>query len=132
MTGDVHFALMDIGPVFPAIQSGKVRGVAVTTPTRDATFPDMPTVVEAGFPNLEIRFWMGLLAPAGTPATIIKRLETEMLRIVKMPDVVKLLLARQVTPAGMGSEEFGKFIASEIARWDATRKAANIPQLDQY
>jgi tripartite-type tricarboxylate transporter receptor subunit TctC len=73
-----------------------------------------------------------MLAPAGTPAPIVKRLETEMLRIVKMPDVEKQLLARQVTPVSMGSEDFGKFIASEIARWDAIRKAANIPQLDQY
>jgi tripartite-type tricarboxylate transporter receptor subunit TctC len=132
MKGDVHFGLIDTGPIFPAIQSGKVRGVAVTTPTRDAMFPNMPTVVEAGFPNLEIRFWMGMLAPAGTPAAIVKRLEAEMLRIVKMPDVSKQLLARQVTPTSMGSEEFGKFIASEISRWDAIRKAANIPQLDQY
>jgi len=131
MTGEVHFALVDTGPIFPAIQTGKVRGVAVTTPARDATFPDVPTVIEAGFPELEMRFWMGLLAPAATPAAIVKRLEAEMLRIVRMPDVVKQLQARQVTPAGMGSEEFGKFIASEIARWDATRKAAKIPQMEQ-
>ena len=107
-----------------------MRGVAVTTPARDAAFPDVPSVVEAGFPELEMRFWMGLLAPEGTPAPIVKRLEAEMLRIVALPDVVQQLHARQVTPAGLGSEEFAKFIASEIARWDATRKAASIPQLD--
>ena len=107
-----------------------MRGVAVTAPARGAAFPDLPGVVEAGFPELEMRFWMGLLAPEGTPAPIVKRLEAEMLRIVALPDVVKQPHARQVTPAGLGSEEFAKFIASEIARWDATRKAASIPQLD--
>ncbi len=131
MTGEVHFALVDTGPIFAAIQGGKVRGVAVTTPARDATFPDIPTVAEAGFPDLEMRFWMGLFAPAATPPAVVRRLEAEMLRIVAMPDVVKQLHNRQVTPAAMGSEEFSRFIASEIARWDATRKSAGIAQIDQ-
>lgn len=131
LTGEVHFALVDTGPIFAAIQGGKVRGVAVTTAARDPTFPDIPSVVEAGFPELEMRFWMGLLAPAGTPLPVVRRLEAEMFRLVKQPDVVKQLQARQVVPAGLGSEEFGRVIASEIARWDATRKAAGIAQIEQ-
>lgn len=131
MTGDVHFALVDTGPIFPAIKGGKVRGIAVTTPTRDVTLTDIPTVLEAGFPELEMRFWMGLFAPAKTPATITRRLETEMQRIVKLPDVVQQLHNRQVAPSGMGADDFSKFIAAEITRWDAIRKAANIPQIDQ-
>jgi tripartite-type tricarboxylate transporter receptor subunit TctC len=112
------------------LQGGKVRGIAVTTPERLSAFPDIPSVVEAGFPDLDIRFWMGLLAPAGTPAPIVKRLESEVLRIIKLPDVAAQLRNRQVEPVGMGSEEFGKFIASEITRWDGVRKAANIPTAD--
>lgn len=131
ITGEVHFSLVDAGPIFAAIQGGKVRGVAVTTPERDPTFPGIPSVVEAGFPELEMRFWMGLLAPAATPAPVVRRLETEMLRLVKMPEVVKQLHARQVIPAGLGSEEFARAIVAEIARWDATRKAAGIAQIEQ-
>jgi len=131
MTGDLPFAMVDTGPIFAAIKGGKVRGIAVTTPARDATFPDMPTVLEAGFPDLEMRFWMGLFAPAKTPAAITKRLESEMQRIAKLPDVVQQLHNRQVEPAGLGAEEFARFIDSEITRWDAIRKAANIPQIDQ-
>ena len=131
MSGDLHFALVDTGPIFPAIKGGKVRGIAVTTPTRDVTLTDIPTVIEAGFPELEMRFWMGLFAPVKTPASIAQRLETEMQRIVKLPDVAQQLHNRQVSPAGLGSEDFGKFIAAEISRWDAIRKAANIPQIDQ-
>jgi tripartite-type tricarboxylate transporter receptor subunit TctC len=130
MTGDLHFGLVDTGPVFPALQSGKVRGLAVTTAQRDATFPDMPTVGEAGFPDLEMTFWMGLFAPAGTNAAIVKRLETESIRAVKLPDVVKQIHNRQANPSGLSSQEFAKLIAREIQQWDAVRKNANIPQLD--
>ena len=126
MTGDLHYALIDPGPLLPALQGGKVRGIAVTTPERLSAFPDIPSVVEAGFPDLDIRFWMGLLAPTGTPAPIVKRLESEVLRIIKLPDVAAQLQNRQVEPVGMGSEEFGKFIASEITRWDGV----NIPTAD--
>lgn len=131
MTGDLHFALVDTGPIFPAIKGGKVRGIAVTTPARDVTFPDIPTVIEAGYPDLEMRFWMGLFAPAKTPAAIVKRLETDMQRIAREPEVVKQLHNRQVSPSGMGAEEFTKFISSEMNRWDLIRKAAKIPQIDQ-
>jgi tripartite-type tricarboxylate transporter receptor subunit TctC len=130
MTGDLHFALVDTGPVFPAIQSGKVRGLAVTTAQRDATFPDMPTVGEAGFPDLEMTFWMGFFAPAGTPAAVTKRLEAESIKAVKLADVVKQIHNRQANPSGLGSDEFGKLIAREIQQWDAVRKQANIPQVD--
>jgi tripartite-type tricarboxylate transporter receptor subunit TctC len=130
MTGDLHLALIDSGPVFGAIQGGRVRGLAVTTPARDPTFPDLPTVVEAGFPDLEMRFWMGLFAPAATPAPIIRRLESETQRILKMPDVIKAIHAKQASPADMNAEALGKFVAAEIARWDAVRKGANIPQVD--
>jgi tripartite-type tricarboxylate transporter receptor subunit TctC len=107
-----------------------VRGLAVTTAQRDATFPDMPTVGEAGFPDLEMTFWMGLFAPAGTNAAIVKRLEAESIRAVKLPDVVKQIHNRQANPSGLGSQEFGKLIAREIQQWDAVRKNANIAQLD--
>ncbi len=130
LPGDLHFALIDAGPVYPAIQTGKVRGIAVTTPVRDPTFPDIPTVLEQGFPDLEMRFWFGMFAPAGTPTPIVRRLESEMERILKMPDVVKQIHNRQAIPASMGGEELGKFVASEIARWDAVRRTANIPQID--
>ncbi len=130
MSGDLQFAVIDTGPVFPAIQSGKVRGLAVTGPTRDPIFPDLPSVAEAGFPELEMRWWMGVFAPTGTPAAIVKRLESEMLRVLKQPEVVKQLRNRQTMPANMGSEELARFLTSEIARWDAVRKGANIPQLD--
>jgi tripartite-type tricarboxylate transporter receptor subunit TctC len=131
ITGDLTLALVDTGPVYPAIQGGKVRGLAVTTPRRDPAFPDMPSVVEAGFPELEMRFWMGLFAPAGTPQPIVRRLEAETMKAVRLPEVMKQLTNRQVSPDPLGSDEFAKFIAAEIPRWDAVRKAANIAQVDQ-
>lgn len=130
MTGDLHFALIDSGPIYGAIQGGRVRGLAVTTPSRDATFPDLPSVVEAGFPELDMRFWMGLFAPAATPSPIVKRLEAETQKLLKSPDVIKAIHAKQAAPADMNGEQLSKFVVSEIPRWDAVRKAANIPQVD--
>ena len=130
MTGDLHFALIDSGPIYGAIQGGRVRGLAVTTPSRDPTFPDLPSVVEAGFPDLEMRFWMGLFAPAATPAPIVKRLEAETLKLLKLPDIIKAIHAKQAAPADMNGEQMAKYVASEIPRWDAVRKAAKIPQVD--
>jgi tripartite-type tricarboxylate transporter receptor subunit TctC len=130
MTGDLHFALIDAGPIYGAIQGGRVRGLAVTTPSRDPTFPDLPSVVEAGFPELDMRFWMGRFAPAATPAPIVKRLEAETQKLLKSPDVIKAIHAKQAAPADMNGEQLSKFVAGEIPRWDAVRKAANIPQVD--
>ncbi|MFM9971976.1 MAG: Bug family tripartite tricarboxylate transporter substrate binding protein, partial [Burkholderiales bacterium] len=130
MTGDLHFTLVDTGPVFPALQGGKVRALAVTTPQRDPAVPNIPTVGEAGFPELDMRFWMGLFAPAATPTAIVKRLEAETQKIVKLPDVVKAIHAKQAAPADMNGEQLAKFIAVEIERYDAVRKAAKIPQVD--
>ena len=90
-----------------------------------------PSVVEAGFPELEMRFWMGLFDPAGTPQPIVRRLEAETMKAVRLPEVMKQLTNRQVSPDPLGSDEFAKFIAAEIPRWDAVRKAANIAQVDQ-
>ena len=130
MAGDLHFVLIDTGPIYPAIQGGKVRGVAVTTPARISTFPEIPSVVEAGYADLDMRFWAGLFAPAATPAPIVRKLESEMARILKQPEMIKQLQARQVEPGNMGSEEFAKFLAAEIERWDTVRKAAGIPTVD--
>ncbi len=128
-TGDLHFSFIGTG-IQAAIKTGKVRGLAVTAKTRSPLYPDLPSATEAGIPDLQIVFWNGLFAPAGTPAPIVKRLEAQMQRIVKIPEVMKQLHDQQVEPAGMGSEELAKFIAAEIQRWDTVRKAANIPQID--
>ena len=109
---------------------GKVRGLAVTAPTRLAAFPDIPTMAEAGFTDMEIQLWMGFFAPAGTPPAIVKKLQDEITRVVKLPEIQERLIGLSVNPVGSTSEELSRSISMEIARWGAVAKASNIKPND--
>jgi tripartite-type tricarboxylate transporter receptor subunit TctC len=89
--GDVTMALVDAGPATIAMRAGRVRGLAVTAPRRIAEWPELPTMAELGVPGMEVELWTGLLAPAGTPAPIVGRLEAEIARIVRLPAVAERL-----------------------------------------
>ena len=126
MRGDALMSLSDVGPAMGPLQDGRVRALAVTSPQRLASLPDVPTMAEAGFKDMEVEFWTGLLAPAKTPPAIVKRLQDEIMAIVKLPDVVEKLASHQTYPAGNTSEEFAKIIARELAQWAEVAKKGNI------
>jgi tripartite-type tricarboxylate transporter receptor subunit TctC len=126
MAGDVLMALLDTGPVSGPLKGGKVRGIAVTSTERMPLFPDIPTMAEAGLQGMDIEGWMGMFAPAGTPAPIVKKLQDEVIRIVKLPDVRERMYGLQLTPAGNTSAEFARSIGSDIERWKALARSANI------
>jgi tripartite-type tricarboxylate transporter receptor subunit TctC len=126
MRGDALMSLSDVGPATGPLQDGRVRALAVTSPQRLPSHPDVPTMAEAGFKDMEVEFWTGLLAPAKTPPAIIKRLQDEIIAIVKMPDVIEKLAAHQTYPAGDTAEEFAKIIARELAQWGEVAKKGNI------
>jgi tripartite-type tricarboxylate transporter receptor subunit TctC len=126
MRGDALMSLSDVGPAMGPLQDGRVRALAVTSPRRLASLPDVPTMAEAGFKDMEVEFWTGLLAPAKTPPAIVKRLQDEVMAIVKLPDVVEKLASHQTYPAGNTSEEFAKIIARELAQWAEVAKKSNI------
>jgi tripartite-type tricarboxylate transporter receptor subunit TctC len=83
-------------------------------------------MMEAGIPDIDIVIWTGFLAPAGTPAAIVKRLQEEVARVVRLPEIRERLNGMGVDPVGNSSEEFGRIIAADIAKWTAVAKAANI------
>ena len=126
MRGDALMSLSDIGPATGPLQDGRVRALAVTSPQRLPSHPDVPTMAEAGFKDMEVEFWTGLLAPAKTPPAIVKRLQDEVMAIVKLPDVVEKFASHQVYPAGTTSEEFASVIARELAQWAEVAKKGNI------
>jgi tripartite-type tricarboxylate transporter receptor subunit TctC len=126
MRGDALMSLSDVGPATGPLQDGRVRALAVTSPQRLKSHPDVPTMAEAGFKDMEVEFWTGLLAPAKTPPAIVKRLQDEVIAIVKMPDVVEKLASHQTFPAGNTSEEFARIIARELAQWAEVAKKGNI------
>jgi len=116
MAGDVTMTLADAGPAFAGLQSGRVKALAVTSAKRMKDYPNIPTLSELGI-DIKVSLWIGLLAPAGTPADIIKILQDGVSKVVEMPDVQKKMSAMSVTPMSNTSEEFSKIISTEIPLW---------------
>ena len=124
--GDLLMAFADTGPATASISGGRLRALAVTSAQRLSSLPNVPTMAEIGFPDLEIQYWAGVFAPAGTPLPIVKRLEGELQRAVRSPDVAERMKLIQVSPAVIGSDEFAKIFAADLARWTAVARTANI------
>ena len=108
------------------IAAGKARILAITTPQRSPTIPDVPTTAEAGFPDIELDIWHGLVAPAGTPAAIVRKLNDEFAKAARSPDIVQKMAA-QVSEMIPGSpEDLARLIASDIDRLGKVIRAAGI------
>jgi tripartite-type tricarboxylate transporter receptor subunit TctC len=88
--------------------------------------PNVPTFIESGYPEMTTSVWFGLLAPAATPPDIITRINTDVARVIAMPEVRNRLIADGQEPGGGSPEDFGKFIRSEIAKYAKVVKAAGI------
>jgi tripartite-type tricarboxylate transporter receptor subunit TctC len=126
VAGQIFMSIIDSPAVAGQMRSNLVRGIAVTTPKRAASFPELPTMAEAGVKDMEVFFWAGLMAPARTPASIVARLEAEVKKAVDQPDVKERLAALEAEPFGLSGADFAKFIGAEIARWTTVAKAGNI------
>ena len=109
----------------PHVKSGRLRGVAVLGPKRSPVLPDVPTVGET-LPGYEVVNWFGMVVPAATPHDIITRLNTELVKVLRMPDIKERLIAGGAEPAGDTPAEFGAFMKSEAAKWARVIKEANI------
>lgn len=126
MGGSVDIMFDNIVPVAPHIKGGKLQALAVTSKTRAAALPDVPTMAEAGYPNFEATAWFGLLAPAGTPQPIVDRLNKELVAVLKSPDIRERLAGMGATVVADTPEEFGRFMADEINKWGPVVKQARI------
>jgi tripartite-type tricarboxylate transporter receptor subunit TctC len=104
-------------PLMPHVKSGKLRVIAVGTPKRLASLPDVATVAEQGYPGFETSQWYGLNAPARTPAAIVKRLAAEAAKAAKTPALVQRFAAEDAEAVGSSPQEYAAFIAKEQARW---------------
>ncbi len=123
--GHIQFFISSPLVMLPQIKAGKVRGLAVTTGQRSPVMPDLPGIGEL-VPGYSVASWFGMWAPAGTPREIVSRLNQSIAHILKQPDVQARLRADGVEPAPCTPEEFGRFIAEEIAKWSEVVKAGNI------
>lgn len=109
----------------PHVKEGRLRLLAVTTPRRAATLPDVPTIAES-LPGYEFTGWMGFLAPVKVPRSVIDRLHKESVRIVYLPDVKQKLQLDAAEPVGSTPEQFTTHLRDELARWSKVVKAGGI------
>ena len=110
----------------PQIKAGKVRALAVAAPQRLAQLPDVPTMAEAGFPDINVTSWNGIVAPAGTPKAIVDKLNAVVNEVLKNPEVVAQFEKRAAVPVGGSPAYFRAFIDRELKSWADVAKAANV------
>ena len=126
MAGQVLMTVADSGPMAGPIKAGKVRPLALTATKRNPTFPDVPTMAEAGIPDMDISLWTGIVAPVGTPPEIVALLQKAIAETIVMPEVRAALEAIAVEPRSTTSDEYRILIARDAARWKAVAATANI------
>jgi tripartite-type tricarboxylate transporter receptor subunit TctC len=112
--------------LLPNITAGKLRPIAAASPQRHRLLPDVPSFAELGYPGMDIALWYGVVAPGGTPAPIVQRLNAELAKIVDMPDVRKNLTEQGADLQGGSAEDFGVFMRNESARWSVVVTQAGI------
>ncbi len=115
--GQVQLTFDNMLSVLPQVKAGKLRGLAVTLTERSPLVPDLPTVAEAGLKGFEVRSWNGVVVPTGTPREIIARLNTEIVRILRAPDLREKFAAQGIELTPGTPEEFAAFLRADIAKW---------------
>jgi tripartite-type tricarboxylate transporter receptor subunit TctC len=126
LADDTQFTVISTLLALPQIQAGSLRAIATGGLAREAQLPDVPTVAEQGFPGFEAVQWVGLLATAGTPDAVLTRLNAELNRALKDPDLIAKLAAQGQSPGSGSAADFARLIGSEIRNWTNVARAANI------
>ena len=124
--GQVQIFLSTPAPVIPHIQSGKLKGLAISGDKRAAAVPSLPTFAEAGLPGFDSKGWYGVVAPAATPKAIVEKVSAEMAKFLELPDIRKLLNAQGVEPLVNTPEQFAALMRSDHEKWIKVIKTANI------
>jgi tripartite-type tricarboxylate transporter receptor subunit TctC len=123
ITGRINLCFCNLATALPLIRDGKLRGLAVTSLQASPSAPDLPTMDKSGFPGFHADAWFGLVAPAGTPASIIAKLHAETAKALADPALRKTLIELGMVPVGNSPEEFAAVIKAETPYWDKLIKA---------
>jgi tripartite-type tricarboxylate transporter receptor subunit TctC len=124
--GHVDATVSALQTAHPQIVSGKLRALGVMSAERASAYPNVPTLKEQGVPDVEVETWYGALAPAGTPAPVVARLNEDINAALKDPSVREFLAKQGLTAAGGSPERLGELVRKEIGRWTRVVKAAGI------
>ncbi|MGN6097673.1 MAG: Bug family tripartite tricarboxylate transporter substrate binding protein [Bosea sp. (in: a-proteobacteria)] len=124
--GHLQMMIDSVTTMAPSIAAGQVRALAVTGNSRSALLPDVPTAKEAGLKDYEATIWLGLMAPAGTPQSIIERISAEVRKVQARPEVITSYAKQGTVVLDMSPAQFGDFVRADIAKWAKVIHAANI------
>jgi tripartite-type tricarboxylate transporter receptor subunit TctC len=126
IAGDVEFLFGSLPALLPHAKSGRVRPIAVGTPKRSPALPDVPTVAESGFKGFDASLWLAIMAPAGTPAAVVSRLNKETVAVVKSPETAQALDKAGAEPVTSTPAELSKMVADGMKKYAATVKRAAV------
>lgn len=129
LSGEVDFMFATVLSGMPHVKSGRVKALAVTSAKRSPIVPELPTMIESGLKDFESVTWYGVLARAGTPTPIVEKIHSDILAVVKTPEVTQTLSAQGVQIIGMPPQQFAAHIKSEIKKWGVVVKQANLQDL---
>jgi len=126
LSGEISMIFGEPATLVQHVKAGRMRAVAVTSNRRSLGMPELPTIADSGVPGYDVTSWNGMLAPAGTPADIIKRLNAEFNRAIAQPDMRQRMLDSGYEPVGGDPQKFGEHIRAELAKWAPVVKAAGV------
>ncbi len=124
--GRIHFHVGSASTLVPHVKNGSIKGISVWGPARDPELPNVPTMIESGYPGLALGYWAGLWAPAGTPDAIVKRLNEAVNDSLRSPEMKASLDKLGLEPVIQTPQEFGKFIVNELPRWAEIVKVSGV------
>jgi tripartite-type tricarboxylate transporter receptor subunit TctC len=124
--GQVDMMFDAVTTMTEQVKAGKVKAIATTGKKRSSVLPDVPTVDESGVPGYEATIWLGLLAPKGTPAAVVTRLNEAVSKIVSQPEVQQAWAKQGAVPLVMNAQAFDKYVGEDIQKWSKVIKSANI------
>jgi tripartite-type tricarboxylate transporter receptor subunit TctC len=126
ISGQVHMLFTNLSSMAPHVKSGRLKGLGVSGSQRSSVLPNVPTMAEAGYPQLDIGTWFALVAPAATPGAIVAQLNLSMVKILGMSDVREQLIRQGVQPSPTTVEEAASFLKKDVAGWGKILKDAGI------
>lgn len=126
LSGQIDLMFDSLSSSLPQVRAGKLRALAVTGAKRYPGMPDLPTITESGLKGFEVTTWLAIWAPARTPKEIVGKLNSDINKILLQPDILRLMADNGAEPGGGSPERLGAHVKSEIAKWGAVVKAANI------
>jgi tripartite-type tricarboxylate transporter receptor subunit TctC len=123
IAGQVMLDMDNVLALGAQVKGGRLRALAVTSLKRSSLFPEVPTMHESGFPGFEVSPWFGLLAPAGTPRSVVEKISADCAKILALPEVKELLRAQGAEPEGNTPDQFTAYLSAEIEKWRKVVKA---------